>query len=589
MLRLGRLQTASCPVPWDRAISRAHADIWWDGGRLTVKCLESARNPISYDGRSVREVHVSVGDTFRIGGTTFEVARADDNTVVTGPFASPLATFETVLGAENVVAEHAYSADDLRRVGFRNASKQLDILSGLPQLISASQSEEDLAQRIVGLLLEAMPQADAAAVAQYDVATLPENVSGLEAFPQPGMIRVDIRDGFAGRFRPSRRLIAKALTQQETVLQFWGEDEQTGGFTISEGLGWAFVVPLPGESCHGWCLYVAGKGGRGGALVVTEDDLKGDLRFTELVAQFISSIRQVRLLHEQKTQLSAFFSPKVIENIIDTSSQSLLTPAEQDITVLFCDVRGFSGKSEQLRDDLHRLLESVRAALGVMANSILDFEGAIADFQGDAALGFWGWPVPLEDGPMAACRAALAIATEFSKTDNRGAGLLEGLKIGIGVAHGRALAGQIGTAKQAKVGVFGPVVNRGSRLDGMTKQFGVPICVDKTTAEFVRRLLPPSEGRLRRLAVVLPQGMYEPLLVHGLIPPKSRALDLTQQQLADHEAAVDAVIEGRWPTAIELLDPLPPDDGPARFLRSYLSEHQEPPPDWHGVIPLKTK
>jgi len=104
MLRLGRLPTASCPVPWDRLISRAHADLWWDGGCLTVKCLDGARNPISYDGRSVWEANVSVGDSFRIGGTTFELARADDNTIMTGPFASPLAKFETVLGAENVLA-----------------------------------------------------------------------------------------------------------------------------------------------------------------------------------------------------------------------------------------------------------------------------------------------------------------------------------------------------------------------------------------------------------------------------------------------------------------------------------------------------
>ena len=85
----------------------------------------------------------------------------------------------------------------------------------------------------------------------------------------------------------------------------------------------------------------------------------------------------------------------VVESLIGSPSQDVLTPAERDITVLFCDVRGFSRQAEQLQDQLPRLLESVRAALGVMVNCIIERDGTIADLQGDAALGFWGWPVSL--------------------------------------------------------------------------------------------------------------------------------------------------------------------------------------------------
>ena len=57
--------------------------------------------------------------------------------------------------------------------------------------------------------------------------------------------------------------------------------------------------------------------------------------------------------------------------------------------------------------------EGVKEALSVMANGILDADGTIADFQGDAALGFWGWPVALEEGPVPACRAALEIQRQL--------------------------------------------------------------------------------------------------------------------------------------------------------------------------------
>jgi adenylate cyclase len=538
-----------------------------------------------------------LGDSFRIGSTVFEVAQAEGVPAASGRPPGLFARegtetadeLETAAEPRKVIGEHTYSADELRRIEFGNAPKQLDILSGLPQLISASQSDEELAQSLVELLLESIPQAEAVAVVHYDVAALPEGVSSGEAFPQPRMMRVAVRDRFAGRFRPSRRLITKTLKQHESVMQIWSDDKSPGQFTITEGLGWAFAAPIPGDSCRGWCLYVAGKGASGDSLLVSESDLKGDLRFTELVAQFIGSIRQIRLLQEQKTQLSAFFSPKVIENIVGAGSQAILTPAEQEITVLFCDVRGFSRKSEKLKHDLPALLQSVDAALGVMTSSILDRDGAVADFQGDAALGFWGWPVPLEQGPVAACRAALAIWAEFRKEAEDPGSLLHGFSVGIGVAHGSALAGRIGTARQAKIGVFGPVVNRGSRLEGMTKQFGVSICIDETTAQFVKRLLPPSEGRLRRLAHVCPSGMDTPLTVYALMPPERQCPEVTEEMLGNHERALQSLVQGRWSEAMAFLDRLPADDGPAKFLRSYLAEQGQAPPGWAGVIPLKTK
>lgn len=321
----------------------------------------------------------------------------------------------------------------------------------------------------------------------------------------------------------------------------------------------------------------------GGGLIVSDSDLASNLRFTELVAQFIGSIRHVRLLQEQKTQLSSFFSPKVIEGLTGPQGQDALSPSEKEISVLFCDVRGFSQKSEKLQNDLLTLLRSVSAALGVMAGGILERDGAIADFQGDAALGFWGWPVELKEGPVPACRAALAIYNQFYNDIAVGGSLLEGFSVGLGVAHGRALAGQIGTDQQTKVGVFGPVVNQGARLETMTKQFDLPICIDETTAKYARKYLDASEGRVRRLARVRPKGMDTPMNVFGLIPPVEQQPATTDQVISDYEAALDAVIDGNWESAIQLLTKVPDADGPKQFLLRQMAESQNsPPPAWDG-------
>jgi adenylate cyclase len=156
-------------------------------------------------------------------------------------------------------------------------------------------------------------------------------------------------------------------------------------------------------------MYVSGHGTRANSVYVSEADLESHVRFTELVAQFIGSVRQVRLLQDERSRLNSFFPTQVIDSLTNGSKSRSLDPAEREITVLFCDVRGFSKKAERFKDDLLGLLGSVRAALGIMVDGILEQDGTIADFQGDDALGFRGWPVELKYGPIPAFRAALAI------------------------------------------------------------------------------------------------------------------------------------------------------------------------------------
>src|SRR5580700_11476787 len=128
-------------------------------------------------------------------------------------------------------------------------------------------------------------------------------------------------------------------------------------------------------------------------------------------------------------------------------------------------------------------------------------------------MGFWGWPISSAEAPLDACRAALGIRAAFVETFGRPDHPLGSFQVGIGVAHGRAVAGKIGTAEQVKVTVFGPVVNLASRLESMTRQLRVPIVLDEATARIVRPRLHSTEGRLRRLARLLPFGMETPVVV----------------------------------------------------------------------------
>jgi adenylate cyclase len=101
--------------------------------------------------------------------------------------------------------------------------------------------------------------------------------------------------------------------------------------------------------------------------------------------------------------------------------------------------------------------------------------------------------------------------------------LLRGFHVWIGIATGRAIAGRIGTRDQAKIGVFGPVMNVASRLEGLTKKIGASILLDHETLMAVRDALPPEEGRIRPTGSIQPSGFSHTVNVSELLPSEAES------------------------------------------------------------------
>jgi adenylate cyclase len=604
-VRIGRTPNNECAVTWDREVSREHAVIEMRGEKVRVACSQGARNPILTQQGPTREFVIGPGGQFQIGQTLFGVFLIEVKPIdASGSSRRVKSTFDDSgvfedsnpdLSGNTIVAEvdeFSIKADDLSGIAFADVGRQMELLCDLPTMIASAKTDVELAQFLVKLLLDAIPESVAVAAAQWDE-TVVEALKATEdpgdyELPKPAIMRVETRESYQGRFMPSRRLVNHTIKTGECTVHVWGDRDEGGQFTMSDSLNWAFCVPVPSEACEGWCLYISGEGGKDGAMLIDEESLKPDIRFTQLLAQFIGSIRSVRDLQDTQTQLSSFFSPTVMENLTGKGTTDVLTPSERDITVLFCDVRGFSRKSEQHQDNLLYLLNCVKAALGCMTNGILAHNGAIADFQGDAALGFWGWPVELDDGAVPACLAGLAIQDEFNHPE-RHDGLMDGFSVGLGIAHGRAVSGQIGTTQQAKIGVFGPVVNQGARLETMTKQFGVSIIIDEASAEFARKRIPPTQARVRKLARVRPKGMEVAITVSQMLPPVDQS-EITAEHLATFEQAVDSIVGGNWEEGTKLLNALQGDDGPKDFLfRQMARTDNAAPADWDGAFALTEK
>jgi adenylate cyclase len=576
VVTLGRDPARSAwAAEWDRQVSGLHAELCWRDGRLFVKRLTSGRNPLYYLGadQGFDEFSLAEGESFVIGSSVFLLLASE-----------PTGTAEFTPQIEMTC-----SREELRQFRYIDADQRIEVLAALPELIRCSSlSDEELEKRVVEVLLQGIPRASAAAVVQLTAAA-------------EGGFTVHVRTeqrraAHVPAVRPSRRLVTDAVhSRRQTISYRWaGKDipAQPAEITMQDRLDWVVCVPLPDDPAPGWGLYLTGHTSSG-TESTHHELLRSDLKFAELVGDLFGSLRQVRDLQRRHALLTRFLSRPVLTELSrgDRDIEDVLRPREAAVSVLFCDLRGSCLISEQGKDDLERLWDRLGAALGVMTSNITDLDGVIGDFQGDAAMGFWGWPLPCKDereGAERAARAALGIRRDLARAVLPGAG--ERLVCGVGIASGQAFAGKLGTYDQFKVSVFGPVVNLASRLESMTKYFGVPILLDENTAGLLNNPLAARWCRTRRLARVRPFGMTTVLTVSELLPPSVEPGALEEPQRRDFEAALDAFVAGRWADTDRLLRHLPSSDGPSQVLRRVMEEHDSKPPEgWQGVIEMRSK
>lgn len=606
--RLGRDTEADLTVTWDDSVSRHHATLECVAGGLKLAKAGRASNPVFIGGEAVEEAVLPAGQSFVVGKTRFEFQNVT----------------QTDSSQNSSMQQLPVDRQKLKQLRYEDADKRIEVLTSLPAVIRESGVDRDLYVRLTSLLLAGIQHADGIAVVEISSDRKVKILQQERRYEADGMMKV------------SSRLATTAASQNKTILNVWDDQaEQSSHFTQHAEFHWAFCTPLfvtssnsMGESTESAdtegeqesaasqlrqdhddldgedsdetsdepelsgsfrMFYVAGRSPTEGAKL-NQQRLHADIKFTEFIAEIVNSLQRQRELERQQSGLRQFFSPPVLEALGHDLDTSMLEPRECDITVLFCDLRGFSHQAEEQADNLTGLLERVSMALEVMTSQILRFGGVTGDFQGDAALGFWGWPISSEHAPLNACRAALAIHDEFANARADENHPLKDFETSIGVAHGRAVAGKIGTREQVKVTVFGPVVNLASRLEGMTRQLHVPILIDDNLDKMIRAAGSSFEGRLRQLLHVQPYGMEHSLVVSELVPPAEKLPQLTDQHLQDFESGLKEFIAGNWSEAYRYLHSMPADDRAQDFLAMKITQHgRSAPADWDGMIRMEKK
>jgi adenylate cyclase len=212
----------------------------------------------------------------------------------------------------------------------------------------------------------------------------------------------------------------------------------------------------------------------------------------------------------QRDNLTRFLPRQVAERVIAAGPMAL-APVQRDVTVLFSDIRGFTGMAETLAP--RELLAMLDDYFGRMGQVVKGHDGVIGKFLGDGLLAFWGVPDLIDDHARRAVRAACdmrRVLIEINRDRERTG--QAAIQIGIGIHTGVVAAGMLGGQLQSEYTVIGDAVNVASRIEGLTKDHRVDLLISETT----HAQLDHAGTRARRVGEGAIRGRKEAVVLYTI-------------------------------------------------------------------------
>ncbi|MBB5022581.1 CHASE2 domain-containing protein [Desulfurispira natronophila] len=276
-----------------------------------------------------------------------------------------------------------------------------------------------------------------------------------------------------------------------------------------------------------------------------------------------------------------YVPPELVDEMVHTPESFGLEGEQRELSVLFSDVRGFTSFSEGIAPD--ELTNVMNRLLTPITEAIHQHRGTIDKYMGDAVMAFWGAPLADGDharhsleGAFAMLQALEEINKEFTAEG------MKALAMGIGINSGSMNVGNMGSEFRMAYTVMGDNVNLGSRLEGLTKAYGVDIIVSETTAAAV------PDWACRRIDRVKVKGRTAPISIFEPIGPADSLSTETRQWLQQHDLAMEAYSAQRFDQAHDIFTATlaeHPNDSIARLYLQRIEHYQSSPPgpEWDGV------
>ena len=252
-----------------------------------------------------------------------------------------------------------------------------------------------------------------------------------------------------------------------------------------------------------------------------------------LISNVIGYWRETRAKQRLAQQFAAYVPPELVRQIQADPGHYTMQARTEDVTVLFCDIRGFTGLAESMEPlAVQALLSDV---FGHLTQVIQAQHGTVDKYMGDCVMAFWGAPLPAPDHAARAIRAALAMQNTLAQlaTERQALGQ-PAITAGIGVNSGMVAVGDMGSSARRAYTVIGDAVNLAARLEHLTQVYGVDLIAGEATQAQA------SDWVWQELDRVRVKGRHQAASIYTVrasasdtTPALTRELALWQEALAD--------------------------------------------------------
>ncbi len=385
-------------------------------------------------------------------------------------------------------------------------------------------------------------------------------------------------------------LLMAALAGAVCLLTFWlgagwGAVAAVTSATLALALaGWAFL----GEIFFPWIGTVLELEGRFLWVPVVAP-------LTSVLLAYLGSTAYVSIVEGREKRFirgafGKYVSPEVVAQIAESPAALRLGGQKRPLTILFSDLAGFTTLSERL--DAEELVTLLNEYLTEMTDIVMEEEGTLDKYIGDAIMAFWNAPKEQPDHADRALRCAIKMQRKMAELNRRWAkDQGEELVVRIGVNTGAAVVGNVGGQNRFDYSAIGDPVNLAARLEPANKSYDTLVMA----SEFTLKGAAPAEYYLRELDLLAVKGKLEPVRVYEILEMQGGDLTREQQESLSHYNTGLAAYQRRdWELAARYFQAAldsNPQDGPAGV---YLERARDcianpPPADWDFVVRRQVK
>jgi adenylate cyclase len=256
-------------------------------------------------------------------------------------------------------------------------------------------------------------------------------------------------------------------------------------------------------------------------------------------AKFISEFLQKQQI---KKQFGTYLSPAMVEKLQKNPELLALGGESRELSIMFTDVRGFTTISEHYGEDVQGLTKIMNRYMTAMTKRIIENEGTLDKYIGDAQMAFWNAPLDDPDHAKNAVRTALDMLKDLetfnAEVEKEG---IPAFGMGLGINTATVVVGNMGSDQRFDYTCLGDGVNLAARLEGQSKPYGVKLVVGPQTADMVRDVYQVIE-----LDLIAVKGKTEPARIYTILEKKDPAAEKA------HNLFLSYYRSGEWSRALAM-------------------------------------